>query len=185
MATADDMSALGVLCGAPTSKCHVGQCLRRDDSLNCHDGRTDCRQNELAAGDGELVVPTRVRVDRRTWPRCSPRSRRPHAWGWTGQLGTRVPEREVVPTNVGVVGPAAQWSGSATIQSGRGTWPDDSAATCREARCERHGDGRFIMATSRSRAALEAWLEHVEEVLQAGEEPDTVEDMGRGVRRAW
>jgi hypothetical protein len=32
--------------------------------------------------------------------------------------------------------------GALSIQSGRGTWPVDSAATYREARCERHGEGR-------------------------------------------
>jgi len=64
-----------------------------------------------------------------------------------------------------------------SIQSGRGTWPVDSAATCREARCERHGDGRSTMATSRARAALDTWLAQAEDVLRTEEpEPDDGSD---------
>jgi hypothetical protein len=65
-----------------------------------------------------------------------------------------------------------------SIQSGRGTWPVDSAATCREARCERHGDGRFNMDTSRSRAALDAWPVEAEETLRDHEKPDTSQEWG-------
>jgi hypothetical protein len=69
---------------------------------------------------------------------------------------------------------------SLSIQSGRGTWPVDSAATCRRARCERHGDGRSTVKTPTSRAALTAWLVQAEEVLRRSEEPDTDQEVALG-----